>query len=310
MASLRRRHGSPYWTACITDSNGKQKQFSTKEKNKAAALVIAQSAEEAYRQSLTISKAKEMIGKIMQAVSGKSLPKITLKAFLDEWLAEKKAEVDAGTYDQYKNVAKNLIVCLPEKAEEDLSTLVYRDMVRLRSALLERFSPTTVNNNLDILRGAFKRALQHHYVEENPLMGLKPAAVPVETQSVRRGFSPDEIKLLMAHADPLWRGMILCGLYLGQRLGDIARLTWRKLIVEENGGQKNYLFEVLTRKRRRPVIIPVARPLLDHLLQLPQGPLDTPIFPAARAMLDAKGRVQRLSNAFYTVMVKSGLTGC
>lgn len=46
MASLRRRHGSPYWTACITDSNGKQKQFSTKEKNKAAALVIAQSAEE------------------------------------------------------------------------------------------------------------------------------------------------------------------------------------------------------------------------------------------------------------------------
>jgi len=307
MASLRRRHGSPYWTACFTDSKGKQQQRSTKEKNRAKALVIAQKWEEVNDLNVTVAQAQEIVSEIVKEIRGKPLPSITLTAFLAEWLAEKKDEIAVGTYDQYRNVADNCLMCLPEKAEVALSTLSYPDMIQMRTALSERFAPDTVNNNLNILRGAFKRAVQHRYMDENLLLSVKPVLVPVETQGVRRGLTPEEIKLLLACADPLWRGMILCGLYLGQRLGDIARLTWRKLIIEEHGGVKTYRFEVLTRKRRRTVIIPVAKPLLDYLLTLPQPSPDTPIFPAAFAKIDKKGRVQRLSNGFYGLMVKAAL---
>lgn len=307
MASVRRRHGSPYWTACFTDFEGIQRQLSTKERDRAKALVIAQILEKAHRSNITISKAKEMISEIVEKVTGKALPKITLSSFLDAWVAEKKDEVAVGTYDQYKKVAANCLICLPEKADQDISTLQYGDMIHLRSALAARFAPETANNNLNILRSAFRRAVQHRYLEVNPLEGVKPVLVPIETQSVRRGLSIEEIKMLLKIADPLWVGMILCGLYLGQRLGDIARLSWRKLIIEDSDGVKTYRFEVLTRKRRRPVIIPLADTLRDHLLTLSRGSLDDPIFPAAFAMLDGKGRVQRLSNGFYGLLVKASL---
>ena len=45
----------------------------------------------------------------------------------------------------------------------------------------------------------------------------------------RRPFTIDELKRILKVADDEWRGMILFGLYTGQRLGDIATLTWQNL---------------------------------------------------------------------------------
>src|SRR5205814_6532202 len=45
----------------------------------------------------------------------------------------------------------------------------------------------------------------------------------------RRAFTLPEIKRILKACgdDQEWRGLILFGLYLGQRLGDLAKFTWR-----------------------------------------------------------------------------------
>ena len=48
-------------------------------------------------------------------------------------------------------------------------------------------------------------------------------------ESKRRAFTLSEIKRILRACgeDAEWRGLVLFGLYLGQRLGDLAKLTWR-----------------------------------------------------------------------------------
>ena len=70
------------------------------------------------------------------------------------------------------------------------------------------------------------------------LLAVNPAVrVPflkTRDKSARRAFSLSEIKRILKACgdDAEWRGLVLFGLYLGQRLGDLAKLTWRAVNLE------------------------------------------------------------------------------
>jgi len=91
-----------------------------------------------------------------------------------------------------------------------------------------------------------------------------------------RPFTLAEIKrILKACGDNVeWRGLILFGLYLGQWLGDLAKLTWRAANLETSE------IAFTTRKTGRRIVLPLVQPLVDYLSALPAG--DNPnafIFP-------------------------------
>jgi integrase len=91
---------------------------------------------------------------------------------------------------------------------------------------------------------------------------------------------------------------VLFGLYLGQRLGDLARLTWRA--VDLDSGEIAFT----ARKTGRRIVLPLVQPLTDHLASLPAS--DKPnafIFPHAAS---AK-RTASLSNQFRDILVAAGL---
>ena len=67
----------------------------------------------------------------------------------------------------------------------------------------------------------------------------------------------------MELADEEWRGMILFGLYTGQRLGDIATLTKQNLDLESKE------VRLTTGKTGRRQILPLAGPLLKFVKTLP-----------------------------------------
>jgi integrase len=69
----------------------------------------------------------------------------------------------------------------------------------------------------------------------------------------------DEIRSLLAVADPEWQSLIKFGLYTGQRLGDLARLTWRNVDIERG------IVNLVTGKTKRHLQIPIAPRLLDHI---------------------------------------------
>jgi integrase len=118
----------------------------------------------------------------------------------------------------------------------------------------------------------------------------------------RRPFTLPELKRLMELADKEWRGMILFGLYTGQRLGDIAALTWQNVdLVRQE-------LRLDTAKTKRRMILPLAAPLLRYAEALPSSDKpDAPIFPRAGAIVERLGRASQLSNQFYDLLTAAGL---
>jgi len=119
-------------------------------------------------------------------------------------------------------------------------------------------------------------------------------------KSARRGFTLAEIKrILKACGDDVeWRGLVLFGLYLDQRLGDLAKLTWRAVNLDTGE------IAFTARKTGRRIVLPLVQPLGDYLASLPAS--DNPdafIFPRAASAT----RTGTLSNQFREILVDAGL---
>ena len=132
----------------------------------------------------------------------------------------------------------------------------------------------------------------------NPAARVKP--LKSRGESKRRAFTLAEIKrILKACGDNVeWRGLILFGLYLGQRLGDLSKLTWRAINFETGE------VALSTRKTGRRIVLPVVQPLADYLSTLPASDdANAYIFPNAAA----HKRTASLSNQFREILVEAGL---
>ncbi len=70
------------------------------------------------------------------------------------------------------------------------------------------------------------------YHDENPAAGVKVAKLGDGNR--RRGFTIPEIRRVLKIANDEWRSLIFFGLYTGQRLGDLARLTWQNVDLERD----------------------------------------------------------------------------
>jgi integrase len=91
-------------------------------------------------------------------------------------------------------------------------------------------------------------------------------------------------------------------LYTGQRLGDLARLTWANLDLEHSE------IGLSTSKTGRRQIIPLAAPLQRHIKTMPASDnLAQPLHPRAYASVANSGKVGTLSRQFYELMVKAGM---
>src|SRR6202022_4695083 len=88
----------------------------------------------------------------------------------------------------------------------------------------------------------------------------------------------------------------------GQRLADIAALTWENLDLSKNE------IRLRTRKTAKRIMVPIAKPLRQHIDSLPAGfQSGTPIHPKAFKIINRHGRSANLSNHFADLLAKAGL---
>ena len=170
-----------------------------------------------------------------------------------------------------------------------------------RDASAEKASPRTANNKLKIVRVLFQSAWRDGLLTENPA-----AKVPVlkAASSTRRPFTLAELKALLRVVSNEWRGMILAGLYTGQRLKDIALLTWANVDVQRGE------LSLTTSKTSRRQVIPIAEPLRAYLAELPTGddPTAPPLFPEAYRIATINKNVSELSRQFHETLASAGFT--
>jgi integrase len=300
MASIRKHPKSPFWFACITLPDGRQTQRSTKLTDRKKALQFAEKIEEAGRGAKLVERqARKIIAEIYRLKNdGQRLPGSTSRDFFNSWLANKDRETAASTARHYRDHLKKFIAALDKKADADLNDITRQDVIAFRDDLHRRLSATSANQAVKVVRMALKDAMVAELVDRNVAVGVKRAKHRGEINA-RRAFTIPELKKIVSKAKgDEWEGMILFGLYSGQRVSDIAKLTWQNLALDSNE------LAFVSRKTGRRMRIPLAVPLQRYIEKLPAGDdPKQPLFPRAFNT----NRSGTLSNQFYDILVDAGI---
>ncbi len=283
MSSIKRKPGTRNWMACYTDHTGKRIQRSTGIPGKKEAQKLADEWEG-------------------QASTAPPPPPMTVRKWLADWLAANKGAVSDATFLSYDHRADNFLKHLKAKADGPLGDIMKPDVIGYRTALLARVSPMSANLAVKIIRMIFEAARREKHITENPAEGVK--ALKDEGKVERRPFTRPELDKLLAVAAGEWRSMILFGVYTGQRLNDIALLTWSN--IDMTAGEIRFK----ARKTGRFMVIPLAEPLARHIATLEAGgDRSAHVLPElGAAALRGKLKVSNtLSGQFRNLMAAAGL---
>jgi len=225
-----------------------------------------------------------------------------VREYFDSWVARKKPEISPGSYRLYHDKARRFVNWLGNRADQQIALITRDDILGFRAVELERVAPRSVNHSIKFLRMVFKTAKEDgKYQDENPASGVRVAKLG--NVSSRRGFTIPEIRRVLEVANAEWRSLIYFGLYCGQRLGDLARLTWANVDLARDE------IRFVSRKTGRTMIIPIAPPLRVEIEKLPAGDdPHQPLHPRAFASVENSGRTNTLSRQFRELLAGAGLT--
>jgi integrase len=312
MPSIHRQPGRPYWFCAFSiwnpETRTSRRVFrSTKTSDKKQALEICRAwhkaALKARNGKLSVDAAREVIAQgvsdVFTVANVESLPRAALKSWCDTWLEAKSIEAEETTHARYKRVIQRFTGFLGEaKSHRDLATLQASDIARFRDREAKELSRSTANLGVKVLRVCLGEAVRQGLLTINPAVRVK--MLKSTKESKRRAFTLAEIKRILkaCEHDVEWQGLVLFGLYLGQRLGDLARLTWRAVNFETGE------IAFTARKTGRRIVLPLVQPLTDYLSAI-AGDFhpDAHIFPNAAK----HKRTASLSNRFREILVEAGL---
>ncbi len=313
MAFVWKHPKSQYWFARFSDRDGVSRNRSTKirikgatqaetRKNRKAAERMADHYEEAARKRRTLQQARRVITELTEELTQQSLGQKTFRDHAQSWLNRKEKEVSPATLAFYKSATKRFLNFMESLglADDDIGFVAADHIRRFRNERCEQVQARTANHDLKCVRTLFRDAKKDRLIADDPTEFVE--SVKDSAKKVRRAFTQDELQDLLAVADEEWRSMILFGLYTGQRLADLALLTWNNLDVAKGD------VRLVTRKTGKAMGIPIAPRLLEHIEQLPiPDDPDAPLHPRAYDLLQRNGRTNNLSNDFANLLFKAGL---
>ncbi len=323
MPSLRKdsRGRSPFWICCYTSATGQRLQKSTKitirpfkgEKRKDGSsktvadkraealevcLAIERSENHAKNGTLTEQQAKKIIGEILERTTGEPLRNYKVRDWLAHWL-EMKAQVRAGkTMDRYRQVIRDFIASLDNRANLALSHITPKDLLVYRNLITKAGKGArTANLSVKVVSAAFNAAVRQHIIESNPATALESLPVKAEEKGT---FTPLQVSKLACAADDDWRGAILLGYYTGARLSDVANMQWRAI------EWSNKIIRFTASKTGKAVTLPL-HPQLERELLKNAGVGNAPMFPALAGK--GTGGKHGLSGRFNAIMEKAAVEG-
>lgn len=296
MPSVHRRERSPYWFAAYILPDGRRTLRSTKQRDKRKALQVAfeyQKASNTGRDGrLSEVQARSVLADIFAIANREALPSATVKEHIENWLAAKRLEVSA--IQEHENAAKSLLEYLGAKASKPIDAITVKDVTGWRASLAATRAGSTVNKMMKLARGAFTSAYRLGLVRENVFAKVDYVK---EDRATRRAFTLDELKKVLEVASDDWRGATLFGVYTGQRLQDVCRLSWAQVNLEREE------ITFTPRKTGKTRTIPIAGPLMAYLMKLEASDNPrAPIFPSLHELATTS-----LSHQFNDLLFLAGL---
>ena len=297
MASLHRQRGKPNWFCAYTVAGVRRfRSTKTTDKKQAWQVCSTWSRASALGGKLTPERARDVIAAGVADVlmaSGQTLPSASIRDWCKRWLESKAVETEPRTHERYEISIRRFLDFLGNKGDGDLTALRSDDLIRFRDDTSKRLSTTSCNMDLKVLRACLSTAVKQDLIEKNVARNV--AVLKQRGECKRRAFTLAEIQKVLVVCDERggeWRGLVLTAVYTGQRLGDVARLTWQQVDLDKR--QMSFV----TEKTGKRLSLSMAKPLADFFETLPS--VDDPkefVFPHAAAA--AEKRTGTISTKFY-----------
>jgi integrase len=313
MASVHKQPGRPHYFAAYStwepSTQRWQRRFrSTKTANKKQAEEVAraweQAAKTAHNGLLTPEAAREVIARgvsdVFLASNAENMPRSSVRDWIDRWLEAKELEAEPSTVTRYTGIVERFAAMLGSRASRDVAALSAEDIAKFRDAEARERSRATANLSLKVLRICFGEAERRGLLTTNPARRVSVLKLRGE-RTHRRPFTLDELRRLLDVAgDSEWRGLILLGIYTGQRLGDLARLAWQQVDLDKR------TVRFVQQKTGHRLELPLAKTVQDYLLTL-SAPDDPKAFVFPQSARTADVKIGTLSNQFHELLEQVGL---
>ena len=303
MASIHKdpRGKSPYWYCAFTLPDGRRTLRSTKLVKRKQALGVCLQWEKVAEQgrdgNLTEAQSRKVLNTILENTGQAPMQSETIKEYLTNWLNGKELANKARTAERYRIVVDRFLASLGTKARHPLGSLTVRDLEGFRNqSMAEGKAPNTVGMEIKILRIVLNIARRQGRITTNPAEAVDLPRVVSHTREV---FTPDQVRLLLAAADGEWQTAILCGYYLGARLGDVINLTWENVDLTGN------VITYEQSKTGKTVTAPLHPDLKAHLFRLAGDNPRAALCPNLRRR--SVGGRTGLSQTFTLIMRDAGI---
>jgi integrase len=236
--------------------------------------------------------------------------------FLTAKLRQREAgEIGTRMFDEYKGATDLLVATFGLSRRVD--DLAADDFEALREAMAKRWGPVRLGNEIQRVRTVFKYGFESGFLTAPVRYGpqfKKPSAGVLRRHRAKNGLrmlEADEVRKLLAEADPQLRAMLLLGVNCGFGNHDVATLPLSALDLE--GGWADFPRPKTGIPRRCPLWPETVAALREALAARPEPRTDEAkplVFLTARGRpCLVRGIAQPVGRAARGLMKKSGLGG-
>lgn len=305
MACVWQHPKSDFWFARFRDERGVWVNRSTKQTDRAKAAEVARTLEHAAKVAragnLTQDRARALVSEILERTTdqAESIRSETVEAFFARHLTSLAETVSEGTLARYRGVMERFQAHLGPRAKRVLNGLLPKDVQAYVAARAREVEGTTVAADVKDLRAVFNAAVELGLMDKQPVRGLRLPKCEPMTRDV---FTPGQLRLLVDTAEGDWRTAILCGCYLGARLGDVVALRWSD--VNFAAGETGTL-TFRQSKTGKTTVVPLAADLRAHLESLAGDQAEEFIMPSL--VNRRPGGRNGLSGTFVRLVEKAGI---
>lgn len=260
--------------------------------------------EKAAKGTTTAARALDAV----RAAAG-ATPCPTVAEYSATWLAWRNAQPGGHrSQNNRENSIRSLTRLLPHTAALRLDAVTPALAADYVTAALDEVSGSTVERRLADISAMFNRAVSEGLLPSNPFRGARVPTWERAGQGDRRRepYTPADIARMVREFPGEWPDMLrTCLLLGGQRLGDIATLSWAAIDFE------NGLVSLNTQKNNkilRKPLLPQLRSLLEKRRKALGSQYGDYVFPyAAWKVTAAGGKTAALSHEFAELCRAAGI---